>query len=438
MNKTFFILFAYIAEAIILWQYTSGLFTARSRYPRRLRIIALILSHALLYAVFLLENTWLNVALFCITAFLFMTIFFNLKWYLSLFHAALLTVLMVITELVSYHILNYFSIDFYSKTDNPSNVIIFVFFSKIVFFFSTYILMNFIKQKSKTPDKGNITSLVLSLVPIMSSAIITLFLVINENTNLPASLGRMVSTSALFLLAINLLVFGMHQYTQKKDLEFTQVQLSLQKESSFSEYYKMLLAQKENQNILIHDIKKHLQALSLLNAGKEYAKIDSYIKQLLQSSDLTETARFCDHDLLNAVLYHYQHECKEKKILFYTDIRSKTTTFLADYDVTSLFSNLLENAVEAAGKVSGSYIELSVTRRENAPFVVLTLINSCEADPFSRFDGRLISRKPDPGRHGFGIRSIRKVVERYNGDMRMYYDAEAAVFHTVLTLYMIH
>ena len=59
---------------------------------------------------------------------------------------------------------------------------------------------------------------------------------------------------------MNLLVFGINQYNRKKNREYTEMQLLLQKETDFTEYYKMLLSQSENQAILIHDIKKHLQS----------------------------------------------------------------------------------------------------------------------------------------------------------------------------------
>lgn len=54
---------------------------------------------------------------------------------------------------------------------------------------------------------------------------------------------------------VNLLVFGINQYNQKKSQEYTDMQLLLQKESDFAQYYEMILSQSENQSILIHDIK---------------------------------------------------------------------------------------------------------------------------------------------------------------------------------------
>ena len=79
------------------------------------------------------------------------------------------------------------------------------------------------------------------------------------------------------------------------------MQLQLQKEHDSAEYYKMLIAQNENQRILIHDMKKHLQSIALLNEDNENEKIRAYIDQLMQSSDLLEFSKICDHKILNNI-----------------------------------------------------------------------------------------------------------------------------------------
>lgn len=113
------------------------------------------------------------------------------------------------------------------------------------------------------------------------------------------------------------------------------MQLQLQKEHDSAEYYKMLIAQNENQRILIHDMKKHLQSIALLNEDNENEKIRAYIDQLMQSSDLLEFSKICDHKILNNILCRYKKVCNDSHIAFHADIRSNTTAFLSDSDVTS-------------------------------------------------------------------------------------------------------
>ena len=154
----------------------------------------------------------------------------------------------------------------------------------------------------------------------------------------------------------------------------------------------------------------------------------------MQSSDLKELSRVCDHEMLNAILARYGRECLDEHIAFHADIRSGMVDFIADADITSLFCNLLDNAVEAAGHSPDSFIEISVCKREKTPFIIITMINSSRKNPFDDPGGRLATTKSDRHKHGFGIKSIQKVVSRYHGNMQMYYNQESLTFHTVITL----
>jgi len=138
--------------------------------------------------------------------------------------------------------------------------------------------------------------------------------------------------------------------------------------------------------------------------------------------------------MLNAILSRYQRQCRQKQIAFYADIRSKIVDFITDAELTSLFCNLLDNAVEAAENIPDSFIEIRACRREKTPFVVITVVNSCRQNPFSEQGSKLNTSKPDRDKHGFGIKSIRKIIRKYQGEMQMYYDCESLTFHVILTL----
>lgn len=154
------------------------------------------------------------------------------------------------------------------------------------------------------------------------------------------------------------------------------------------------------------------------------------------SSDLKEASRLCDHEMLNTILCQYKRQCDNKHISFHVDIRHGTTDFIADSDLTSLFGNLLDNAMEAAGSIPEAFIEITTARRANTPFIVITVINSSRKNPFSNPQGTLATSKSDKRRHGFGIKSIRKTVGKYQGDIKMYYNDDTLTFHTIITLKM--
>ncbi|MDD3337450.1 MAG: GHKL domain-containing protein, partial [Lachnospiraceae bacterium] len=307
-------------------------------------------------------------------------------------------------------------------------------FSKIFFFATIYILLQVCKEKFSNTEPYDHSEIFLMLIPISSIFIMFTFIAIGETASFTSPINYMVTACAVFLLLLNLLVFGINQHNQKKSREFTDMQLLLQRESDSVEYYEMLVSQNENQSILIHDIKKHLQSIQLLNEKKAPDKINTYIQQLMESSALKETSRICDNEMLNAILCRYQRQCNDKHIAFLSDIRSNTVENIYQHDLTSLFCNLLDNAVESAENIPDSFIELTVQKKENSPFIIIIVINSCQNAPVYGQDRFPVSHKATKGIHGFGIKSIKKVVKQYHGNLQMYYDNESGTFHTIITL----
>ena len=170
-----------------------------------------------------------------------------------------------------------------------------------------------------------------------------------------------------------------------------------------------------------------------MNKQKECQKVDKYIEKLINSSSLQTSIRVCDNDMLNAIICRYKRSCAEKGITLYTDSRSKCIDFLYVDDLTALICNLLDNAVESAILVPDSYIELRINRGEDNPYTTITMLNFCNENPFST-GGKLFTRKPNKTLHGFGMKSIERIANKYGGYMSTRYNAEDKTFCTFVLL----
>ena len=432
MINTICYFFSFLVEAIILWQYSSHLFPTKHSSQRKLVVLCSL--YFILFCVSLSEFIWLNIILYFLLNFIFFMTQCYLNWYTAVFHSSILTAVMAMSELIVYGIIKRFSPHFLDNDREFYHLLFFSVFSKLIFFVVTYILMHLMQNPKKNTEKYDKSVFLLVFIPLTSIFIMFTFISIGESVSLPSSLDWMVVVGAVFLLTANLLMFEINQYHQKKNMEFTEMQLLLQKEADSAQYYKMLNVQNENQRILIHDIKKHLQSIDMLNEQKEYDKISAYIRQLVLSSDLKESSRLCDHEMLNSILCRYMQQCTDNHIAFHADIRSGTTDFIADNDLTSLFCNLLDNAVKAAEYIPESFIEISTNKKVKTPFTVLTVINSCRTDPFITKNGSPTISIPHSHKHGFGLKSIRKIVAKYNGNMQIYYNSDTLTFHAIITL----
>lgn len=432
MEKNIWCFFSFLTEAIILWQYTSTLFTAKRTAKRELTILCGL--YFILFLASIFNSKLMNVALYFVFNFVFLITGYYMNAYSAFFHSSILASVMILCEVMVYYIIRYFSPHFFERGENFHFLALFAIFSKLMFFTVIFILLHFLKGRQNHDERPDKSAFLLALIPITSVFVMITFTKISDSCDLSPVLNWMLTLSAVFLLAINLLIFGIEQYNRKKSMEFTEMQLLLQKESDSAQYYEMLLSQHENQSILIHDIKKHLQSINMLNDKREHDKINLYIRELMKSSDLKEVSHLCDHAILNAILTRYGRNCLDKHIAFHSDIRSGIIDFIADADITSLFCNLLDNALEAAEHIPDSFIDVSAYKREKTPFIVITVVNSSRKNPFDEQSGILNTTKANKHKHGFGIKSIRKIVAKYHGNMQMYYNQDSLTFHTVITV----
>lgn len=78
---------------------------------------------------------------------------------------------------------------------------------------------------------------------------------------------------------------------------------------------------------------------------------------------------------------------------FRVDVRKKLLQNLDYSELTSLFCNLSDNAVEACSNIPDSYIELNITDKENTDITVINIINTCRICPKFNNNGMPVSSK---------------------------------------------
>ena len=426
----------YIIEAIIFWHYCSQLFELR--HSRIFEVMSIVIGYVALFTISFYDSVWINVISFFIIDFILIYILCHIGILGAVFQSLMLTAIMGLSELLSLlagNISGFFSTESYIYENRLMCLIIIGVISKSVYWFIIQMIIwqyNSLKKFKKRNDKVTFVLVCNSLLTLL--VMMTMFLLCYK-IEMSRTMQYMIAASSVALFAINMLMFWIFNYNQKKNSDFFALQLQVQRESDSSAYYKMLLKQDENQKIIIHDIKNHLNTISLLNDTGNTEKIHMYIENLVNSTELQGRRRVCDNQVLNLIISRFEGICEEKGISLDVDIRNKSIDYMTSEDITSMFGNLLDNAVESAEKSENPMIELSVTYKKDVAFTVITLINSCSEKPKKGRDGHYITGKNDNHMHGVGMKSIQKIVDRYKGNMQAYYKSDNSTFHTIITLY---
>lgn len=431
METTILYLFVYIIEALILWWYASNLF--HSRYSKPVEFFGFFIGYLCLFLLYFTNSFFINTLSFTLVNFTIIIILYDTKWGVSLFHSMITTCIMSFSEIA---ILGLSSVTGMSVSLFPNVKLLAAtaILSKTLYFITLRIINILMRSSNYENGYTNRATTLLNMIPMISIYIGSVLTAILLSVPISTVYRRMLSSCAVLLLFINVLIFYIYYYTQQKNKESTELQIQLQKEYDMTEYYKTLFHQNESQQILIHDIRKHLMAIYQLNDQNEQDKISRYLDTLLNSSNLQDSIHVSDNELLNSILCHYMQICEEKHIMFKADVRKKLLQNLDYTELTALFCNLLDNAVEACSHIPDSYIELSITNKENTNITVLNMINTCRTGPKFNKNGIPVSQKKNKLKHGLGLKSVERIINKYNGNMKMYFDDEKMAFHTIIAL----
>lgn len=394
----------------------------------------MVSAYVMMFCLFWLQIFWFNAVDFLIINCFLCFYLFSRRMSSSVFHALILTVAMVVTEVIIELVCMRLLDGFLVFTQNSISYAIVSIGSRIFYFFVIrIIIVVFAPKKERLEAKSGFTVL-LSVTPLMSVWLTLVIVVICMNGHIDFIMGGMLLASMALLLVMNFVVFWAYDSDQKFMRNYLMMQADLKEQQAEAEYYRRLVEQTENQKILIHDIKNHLQTIAGLSEDGGESNIHEYVQQLMEMPEMKSSVTYCSQPVLNVILGQYQEICKKKSIQFGVDIRKDSVDYITVDDLTALFGNLLKNAVEAAAGVSEAYIDVTVNYNYKSKQTFISVENSVLYPPMFDGDGGLISRKNDGKLHGVGIKSIQRAAEHYQGEVSYHYDKEAKCFHMMVLL----
>lgn len=177
-------------------------------------------------------------------------------------------------------------------------------------------------------------------------------------------------------------------------------------------------------NIKCHDIRKQLYTLGSRVPTEE-------LDELKKAVDIYDSTIKTGNETLDVLLAERSIVCKGRGIQLDYIADGAKLDFLKPGEVYSLFGNALDNAIEAVTPLEPDrrYIGLQV-RAERG--MLLIRMENCAAEPLHFVDGLPQTTKGDARWHGFGVKSIRRIVQQHGGTLTM--QAQDGMFRLVALL----
>ena len=166
-------------------------------------------------------------------------------------------------------------------------------------------------------------------------------------------------------------------------------------------------------NVKCHDLKKQIRALRTAVGEVDKAAL----KEIEQAVNIYDGAVKTGSDVLDVVLAEKSLYCEKHGIKLTCIADGEKLNFLPATEVYSLFENAVQNAVEAVGKIRDIDRRMIRLKTSTVGRMLSLHVENC-VDKAPEFVGGLPkTTKGDARYHGYGVRSMQMIAEKYGGGL---------------------
>ncbi|MFT4145674.1 MAG: ATP-binding protein [Mobilitalea sp.] len=181
-----------------------------------------------------------------------------------------------------------------------------------------------------------------------------------------------------------------------------------------------------------HDMKHQI---SVIRAELDPMKKEAYLEEMESGIRLYEAQNKTGNTVLDTILTSKSMYCVQHDINFTCVADGSLLDFMEVMDICTVFGNVLDNAIESVEQLRDSSLRLiraAVFAQNN--FLMIRVENYCEAE-LTMDDGLPVTTKGDKRYHGYGIKSMRYTIEKYEGTLTIHTENHWFILRILVPIY---
>lgn len=163
-----------------------------------------------------------------------------------------------------------------------------------------------------------------------------------------------------------------------------------------------------------HDIRNHLTLLNSFIYNKEYDEVEKYLNSLNEKVNDFGNHISVNNGIADAVFNKFYSDAKEQGIELEVNGHFPMECYISAYDICTILSNLLSNAILAERQCDGKAVLVDVRYTDEEIFLI---IENDYVHDLKEVDGVFQTTKENELGHGLGLSNVKECVERCGGFM---------------------
>lgn len=278
-------------------------------------------------------------------------------------------------------------------------------FSKLVLIFLYYIIVSRIWRKSRLGTKRHYgLYLIMFVYSMVNFLIVSVIASDTKPIILTVIMGCTILANMYFLHFI--------KYSDERNYYKLQVEMMQQQEKLQYENYEMQI-EKYNQAVsILHDVDKHMKMIEELYQTDIREEAINYSKQIKEMLKPLLPYQYINNPVLDCLLSDKKRIAQKHDIDFEINISDADINFIKPIDLTTLFGNLIDNAM-AACKESDEKRYIGIIIKEHNEMISIRIENSI-ANAIPIKNNMIDISKKNPC---IGLLNIQKCVNTYMGSI---------------------
>lgn len=162
---------------------------------------------------------------------------------------------------------------------------------------------------------------------------------------------------------------------------------------------------------------KQLQKIyHMIKQGESVNKIQNVLSQSTKHLRDTQLERYCENAVVNAILMIKTEEATGKNLQLCTECNIPEEIGISVIDLCSLFTNMLDNAIEACEKLPSEPRVINIKAGIHGSYMIIKTENGYTGKILK--EGKyFVTSKKDKANHGYGIKLIEQITKEYHGNV---------------------
>lgn len=282
-------------------------------------------------------------------------------------------------------------------------------FSKIIMIFLYFMAVG--KLMKKRPAPFTKLQYVFNCI-ILGYTFIDIIVIVDNMNNRPNNYFLVLNLGCIVLADLFMLYF-IKVMNEKSFLEY-EVK-SMEKQADLQYKYYVRQEQKYNKTLgLLHDINRHIKSIEQLYLNSNIEAAVEYTRQISGMLQPLITVKYTGNPILDILLADYLSIMGERQIDFDIRVDNVKMDFMDAMDITTIFGNLLDNAIEAYDNIDNDkkvFLKIGAYHK----MISIRIENNCTAVKWK--NGVPVSEKGQ--NHGMGLLNVRRSVEKYDGNIKL-------------------